>query len=125
MGCSTRQQTINAAQVLLDGPETLESETLESAPRRVVLLETGSAEHGRSRQGRASGETPSRSATGSLLSLISQELRVALIVAHGITNREAAAPLFVSPKTVEFHLGNPYRKLGVRSRADSSVELMA
>jgi len=43
---------------------------------------------------------------------------VALIVSQGISNREAAAALFLSPKTVEFHLGNTYRKLGVRSRAE-------
>jgi hypothetical protein len=41
-----------------------------------------------------------------------------LIVAQGNTTREAAAALFLSPKTVEFHLGNTYRKLGVRSRAE-------
>jgi DNA-binding CsgD family transcriptional regulator len=67
---------------------------------------------------RASGEVPSRYATGSLRSLTAQELQVALIVARGITTREAAAALFLSPKTVEFHLGNTYRKLGVRSRGE-------
>jgi DNA-binding CsgD family transcriptional regulator len=67
---------------------------------------------------RASGEAPARDTTGSLRALTAQELQVALIVAKGITNREAAAALFVSPKTVEFHLGNTYRKLGVRSRAE-------
>jgi DNA-binding CsgD family transcriptional regulator len=34
------------------------------------------------------------------------------------TNREAAGTLFVSPKTIEFHLGNVYRKLDVRSRTE-------
>jgi DNA-binding CsgD family transcriptional regulator len=53
-----------------------------------------------------------------LRSLTPQELQVALLVAQGSTNREAAAALFLSPKTVEFHLGNTYRKLGVRSRAE-------
>ena len=32
------------------------------------------------------------------------------------TNRDAAAALFLSPKTIEFHLRNIYRKLGIRSR---------
>ena len=48
--------------------------------------------------------------------LTPQELRVALAVARGATNREVAVELFLSPKTVEFHLGQIYRKLGVRSR---------
>jgi DNA-binding CsgD family transcriptional regulator len=43
---------------------------------------------------------------------------VATIVARGATNREAAATLFVNHKTIEFHLGNVYRKLGVRSRTE-------
>jgi DNA-binding CsgD family transcriptional regulator len=67
---------------------------------------------------RASGEMLSHEGNGSLRSLTPQELQVALTVAQGITNREAAAALFVSPKTVEFHLCNTYRKLGVRSRAE-------
>ena len=44
------------------------------------------------------------------------ERRVADAVVAGMTNREVAATLFVSEKTVEFHLHNAYRKLGVRSR---------
>ena len=67
---------------------------------------------------RATGEMPPRDTADGLRSLTPQELQVALIVARGSTNREAAATLFLSPKTVEFHLGNTYRKLGVRSRAE-------
>jgi DNA-binding CsgD family transcriptional regulator len=43
---------------------------------------------------------------------------VARLVVGGATNREVAASLFVSPKTIEFHLGHVYRKLGVRSRTE-------
>jgi DNA-binding CsgD family transcriptional regulator len=39
-------------------------------------------------------------------------------VADGATNKEAAAALFLSPKTIEFHLGNVYRKMGLRSRTE-------
>ncbi len=50
--------------------------------------------------------------------LTAQELKIALTVAQGATNRETAAALFLSPKTVEFHLGNVYRKLSLRSRTE-------
>jgi DNA-binding NarL/FixJ family response regulator len=50
--------------------------------------------------------------------LTAQEARVALAVARGATNREVAAELFLSPKTIEFHLGRVYRKLGIHSRTE-------
>jgi DNA-binding CsgD family transcriptional regulator len=66
---------------------------------------------------RATGVTArSRSEPGPQ-QLTTQELRVALAVAEGGTNVEAAAQLFLSPKTVEYHLSSVYRKLGIRSRA--------
>ena len=46
------------------------------------------------------------------------ERKVAALVAEGLPNREVAAALFVTPKTVEFHLRNVFRKLGIRSRAE-------
>jgi len=67
---------------------------------------------------RAAGDVSEPSVDHSLRSLTPQELQVALVVAKGATNREAAASLFLSPKTVEFHLGNAYRKLGLRSRTE-------
>jgi DNA-binding CsgD family transcriptional regulator len=66
---------------------------------------------------RASGERARRRSTP-VDALTTQELAVARLVAGGATNREAAATLFVSPKTIEFHLGNVYRKLDVRSRTE-------
>ena len=50
--------------------------------------------------------------------LTAQEVRVALAVARGATNREVAEELFLSPKTIEFHLGRVYRKLGIHSRTE-------
>jgi len=51
------------------------------------------------------------------------ERRVAELAASGSTNREIAATLFMSPKTVEAHLSHSYRKLGIRSRAQLGTRL--
>jgi DNA-binding CsgD family transcriptional regulator len=45
-----------------------------------------------------------------------QELQVVLTVVAGMTNKEAAAQLFLSTKTIEAHLHRTYRKLGIGSR---------
>jgi DNA-binding CsgD family transcriptional regulator len=48
--------------------------------------------------------------------LTQSELAVARLVASGHSNRETASELFISSKTVEFHLRHVYQKLGIRSR---------
>jgi DNA-binding CsgD family transcriptional regulator len=45
-------------------------------------------------------------------------VQIALALAQGQTTREAAAKLFLSPKTVEYHLRNVYDKLEIRSREE-------
>ncbi len=55
--------------------------------------------------------------------LTAAELRVAEAVGDGLTNREVAAQLFLSVKTVDFHLQQIYRKLGIRSRTELVVRL--
>ncbi len=67
---------------------------------------------------RASGQSVLTPAQRAEDALTPQELQVAAIVAGGATNREAAAALFLSVKTIEFHLGHVYRKLGIRSRTE-------
>jgi ATP/maltotriose-dependent transcriptional regulator MalT len=57
--------------------------------------------------------------------LTAQELQVAIAVGEGKTNKEAAAALFVSPKTIEFHLDHIYRKLGIHSRTQLAREMFA
>ena len=47
-----------------------------------------------------------------------QEVRVAVAVAAGATNKQVATSMFLSPKTIEFHLGRVYRKLGIHSRTE-------
>jgi DNA-binding CsgD family transcriptional regulator len=55
--------------------------------------------------------------------LTENEQRVAELAASGLTNREVAAQLFISPKTVEANLARVYRKLGIRSRAELGARL--
>src|SRR5438094_13208 len=66
---------------------------------------------------RATGETVRRGRSASD-ELTLQEVQVALKVAEGATNREAAAALFLSPKTIEAHLSRIYSKLRIRSRTE-------
>jgi DNA-binding CsgD family transcriptional regulator len=66
---------------------------------------------------RATGQTSGRRSEAAAEQLTPHELQIAILVAQGMTNREAAAALFLSPKTIEYHLGQIYRKLDVRGRA--------
>src|ERR671924_1363824 len=70
------------------------------------------------RELRASGLTPRRRQPAARDQLTPQELQIALLVAEGKTNRDVAATLFITPKTVEFHLTRVYRKLEIHSRAE-------
>jgi DNA-binding CsgD family transcriptional regulator len=66
----------------------------------------------------ASGEAARRRDPSASNQLTPQELQVALVVGQGATNREAGAALFLSPKTIDAHLGRIYRKLSIRSRTE-------
>jgi DNA-binding CsgD family transcriptional regulator len=57
--------------------------------------------------------------------LSESERRVAELAASGLTNREVASQLFMSPKTVEANLARAYRKLGIHSRAELGARLAA
>ena len=59
------------------------------------------------------------------LPLTGAEVQVAVAVADGLSNRETADRLFISVKTVEFHLGNIFRKLGVRNRRQLAARALA
>lgn len=71
----------------------------------------------------AAGARPRRSALRGPDALTRCERRVAELVACGCTNREVAATLVVSEKTVEGHLRSVFRKLGIRSRVEIAGEL--
>jgi DNA-binding CsgD family transcriptional regulator len=64
----------------------------------------------------ATGARPRRSALRGVRALTASERRVADLAAGGQSNRDIAQALYVTPKTVEVHLTNAYRKLGIGSR---------
>lgn len=84
-------------------------EQLEATPwarrARVELSATGSA-------------APTASAPGVLARLTPQELQIVRLAAQGLSNRDIAAQLFLSPRTVGYHLYKAYPKLGVASRGE-------
>jgi DNA-binding CsgD family transcriptional regulator len=73
----------------------------------------------------ASGERARRRDPSTLDELTPQELQIGMLLAAGHTTREAAAKLFLSPKTVEYHLRNVYRKLAIHSREELTAQLAA
>ena len=77
-----------------------------------------------SRELNATGERARRRAPDTAAQLTPQELQVALLVADGATDKEAAAALFVSPKTIEAHLLRVYRKLGLHSRSELARRML-
>ncbi|MER7817996.1 AAA family ATPase [Streptomyces sp. NPDC096153] len=64
----------------------------------------------------ATGETVSKRAVGAVSELTGQEAQIAHLAKDGHTNAEIGAQLFISPRTVEWHLGNVFAKLGVSNR---------
>jgi DNA-binding CsgD family transcriptional regulator len=67
---------------------------------------------------RAAGGSGPTDDPAALSGLTAQERRVALAISDGRTNREVAAQLFLSPRTVDYHLRKIFQKTGIRSRAE-------
>jgi DNA-binding CsgD family transcriptional regulator len=67
---------------------------------------------------RATGETARKRDPSTLDELTPQELQIAGLVASGMTNRQIAAQLYLSPRTIDYHLRKVFSKLGVASRTE-------
>ena len=72
----------------------------------------------RARELAASGETLRRRDPNTIDELTPQELQIAMLLAGGRTTRETAAAMFLSPKTIEYHLRHVYLKLDIHSREE-------
>ena len=93
-------------------PPGVGSRTLQAAP----FLERCE------RELRGCGLTPAKRSDFDPGKLTAQEQAVARLVAVGMSNRQVAAELFVSIKTVQFHLTHIYAKLGISSRAELAAQ---
>jgi DNA-binding CsgD family transcriptional regulator len=67
---------------------------------------------------RASGEMARKRDPSTLADLTPQELQIARLVGEGSSNKDVAAQLFLSPRTVEYHLRKVFMKLGISSRGE-------
>ena len=67
---------------------------------------------------RASGETARKRDVSTMVQLTPMELKVAQLVASGLSNKDVAAQIWVSPRTVAFHLRNVFAKAGATSRGE-------
>jgi DNA-binding CsgD family transcriptional regulator len=71
----------------------------------------------------ATGENVRKRAVDARDDLTAQERHIAGLARDGLANPEIGARLFLSPRTVEWHLGNVFTKLGIRSRRDLATAL--
>ena len=100
------QRRVDARQHLRHALETFGDEHAETLVRRAT------------QELRASGETARKRDVSTLVKLTPMELKVAQLVASGLSNKDVAAQIWVSPRTVAFHLRNVFAKAGVTSRGE-------
>lgn len=100
------QRRVDARQHLRHALETFGDEHAETLVRRAT------------QELRASGETARKRDVSTQVQLTPMELKVAQLVASGLSNKDVAAQIWVSPRTVAFHLRNVFAKAGVTSRGE-------
>ena len=71
----------------------------------------------------ATGEMVAKRTVETRVTLTAQERQIARLACDGLSNPEVGARLFLSPRTVEWHLRNVYMKLGIRSRRGLATAL--
>jgi DNA-binding CsgD family transcriptional regulator len=79
---------------------------------------------GRARQElAATGETARKRTVEAVTELTAQEAQIARLARNGHSNTEISTQLFISPRTVEWHLGKVFTKLGISSRRELRAAL--
>jgi DNA-binding CsgD family transcriptional regulator len=91
-------------------------EHLRTAYEMLVAMNAGALTDRAERELLATGETVRRRAAADADQLTSQEAEVARLAHEGLSNAEIGARLFISPRTVEYHLRKVFAKLGIGSR---------
>jgi DNA-binding CsgD family transcriptional regulator len=69
------------------------------------------------RELQAAGETARKRTVAAMLELTAQEAQVARLAREGLSNPEIGGRLFLSPRTVQYHLGKVFTKLDISSRS--------
>jgi DNA-binding NarL/FixJ family response regulator len=101
-----------------DSIATADGDALRAARQRIERL-GGTFETTIGRQG--GFELTAAFAVEAPAQLTPREMEVIQLLAEGLSNKEIAALLFISPRTVNFHLDNIYSKLGVSSRTEAAI----
>ena len=104
------------------GQRRVAAERLQAARDRLASLRARPYLERCERELAASGLAPAKRSTFDPSRLTAQELAVARLVAVGMSNRQVASELFVSIKTVQFHLTHIYAKLSVGTRAELAAQ---